>query len=232
MRVKLLFTVLLLPILQITAITPDELNTNLEFITNNIVRRQLSAKDDIDSYFAIFEDYDTQAYGKVYSDVQSLSDKYLLAINNLFVGFTKDDTEVFACKNGYQAKIEALQDFTITKIQSDIDTVIRDELVQLSGALDVLKNTALQLTDISGKIANCSTDICATDLDQELTDLYTTVLNILNFRDLFYEIDHVSNYAPTFLLTYEADISRFEASLQEYVNLVEACINDVEENSL
>lgn len=65
------------------------------------MRRQLSAKDDIDSYFAIFEDYDTQAYSKVNSDVQSLSDKYLLAIDNLFVGFTKDGKQFslqsFAC---------------------------------------------------------------------------------------------------------------------------------------
>lgn len=142
------------------------------------------------------------------------------------------DTEVFACKNGYQAKIEALQSATINQIQTDIDTVIRDKLLKLSEAIDVLKNTAVQLTDISDKIVNCSTDICATDLEPELTNVYTTVLNILYFRDLFNEIDYVSNYAPTFLLSYEADISRFEASLQDYANLVESCINDVEENRL
>lgn len=54
------------------------------------MRRQLSAKDDLDSYFAIFENYDTQGYGKVKSDVKSLSEKYLLVIDNLFVGLTKE----------------------------------------------------------------------------------------------------------------------------------------------
>lgn len=70
----------------------DELNENLEFVTNNIVRRQISAEDDIDSYLAIFDNVQTKAYGKVKSDVESLSDKYLAAINKLFTEIPKDGT--------------------------------------------------------------------------------------------------------------------------------------------
>lgn len=118
-----------------------------------------------------------------------------------------------------------MQDVTIKQIHSDIETIVKEKLGNLGEAIDILQNTAVQLTDISDKIANCSTDICATDLDPELTTLYTSVLNSLNFRDIFYDIDQVSNYAPTFLLTYEADISRYEDSLQKYVNSVQECIN-------